>query len=133
MRSIKTPTYTVITRSKTIETRNYKPMLTATVSVSGDRKTAINNGFRQLAGFIFGDNQQQHQSKKIAMTAPVIQQPESITMTAPVLQQGNTKNRSWDITFVMPKQYNQDTLPKPNNPAIKIHPIPQQNDTSNSL
>jgi hypothetical protein len=56
------------------------------------------------------------------MTAPVTQQAsEKIAMTAPVTQQGD--GQTWRVRFVMPANYTTDTLPKPNNAAVKIKEI----------
>jgi hypothetical protein len=57
------------------------------------------------------------------MTAPVIQQPaEKIAMTAPVTHEGVAG--SWKVSFVMPANYTMDTLPKPNNNAVKLEKVP---------
>lgn len=102
-----------------IEIRDYAPMIVAEVQVSGERSESINQGFRLIADYIFGNNAP---AQKIAMTAPVIQQSsEKIAMTAPVIQQGNGKE--WQVRFVMPTNYTLETLPKPNNNAVKLHEI----------
>ena len=49
---------------------------------------------------------------------------EVIEMTAPVLAEG--KNKKWVVSFVMPKEYSLDTLPKPNNKDIRISSLPPQ-------
>jgi len=78
--------YDVVETHGTIEIRDYSPMIVAEVSVSGDREEAISAGFRMIADYIFGNN---ISSQKVAMTAPVIEEPsEKIAMTAPVTQQG---------------------------------------------
>ncbi|HEX2977623.1 MAG TPA: heme-binding protein [Candidatus Babeliales bacterium] len=108
--------YTVISKDESVEIRRYEPLITAYVEVSGERKEAINEGFRLLADFIFGNNTSR---KQIAMTAPVIQQKsEKIAMTAPVMQQKGDGN--WRITFVMPAHFTLETLPKPNNNQVRI-------------
>ena len=45
-------------------------------------------------------------------------------MTAPVIQQSSDKG--WIISFVMPKSYNIDTLPRPVNKDINIKEIPEK-------
>lgn len=114
------PRYTVIDQQGAIELRDYAPALVAEVKVKGERKEAINQGFRMIADFIFGNNTAQ---TKVAMTTPVIQQAtsEKIAMTAPVIQQG--EGDAWVVQFVMPKEYTAETLPKPNNSQVKIKPI----------
>lgn len=118
---IKEPSYKVIAQDKNIEIRQYDPMIVASVLVEGARDEAINKGFQKLADFIFGNNTLPNQkaSDKIAMTAPVIQEPsEAIEMTAPVIQE--SVNNQWVIRFVMPEHYTMETLPKPNNDDVKI-------------
>jgi effector-binding domain-containing protein len=129
-----TPKYQTHMTDGSIEIRQYEPMIVAEVTMTGDRKQAINQGFKVLADYIFGNNitksnikmtapVSQQSSKKIAMTAPVIQQQNSkIAMTAPVTQQGNKD--SWTIRFMMPSQYTIDSLPKPQDKRITIKTIP---------
>jgi hypothetical protein len=105
-----------------IEIRNYTPKIIAQTEVSGDRKEAISKGFRIIADYIFGNNTS---SKKVAMTAPVMQQTsEKIAMTAPVMQQGN--GNLWKVEFVMPSDYTMETLPKPNNASVQLIDVPQK-------
>lgn len=113
------PKYTIVKAEGSIQIRNYPELLVAEVNVQGERYLAINNGFRILADFIFGNNAG---NQKIAMTAPVIQQGAKIAMTAPVIQQ--QAGDGWVVRFVMPDSYTKNTLPKPNNSEIKIFSIP---------
>lgn len=112
--------YEVVESHGAVEIRDYAPMIVAEAEVSGERKEAINQGFRIIADYIFGNNSPK---QNVAMTAPVIQQPaEKIAMTAPVTQQGD--GNSWKVRFVMPAGYTMDTLPKPNNDAVKLEKVP---------
>ena len=112
--------YTVSEKEDSIEIRDYAPMIVAEVDVSGEQDKAINQGFRLIADYIFGNNTS---SQKVAMTAPVIQQQsEKIAMTAPVIQSG--AGDSWKVRFVMPANYTMATLPKPNNQAVKLMNVP---------
>jgi hypothetical protein len=45
-------------------------------------------------------------------------------MTAPVLAE--EKNNQWFISFVMPKEYSLQTLPKPNNSEITLTNLPKE-------
>jgi effector-binding domain-containing protein len=120
MAKIETPTYQVIQRVEKIEAREYAPMIVAETEVAGERSKAINSGFRILADYIFGNNAP---GQSIAMIAPVIQQKGAkIAMTAPVSQ--TRDGDFWKVRFAMPPSYTLETLPKPNNPAIKIISIP---------
>lgn len=112
--------YIVAQTEGAFELRNYAPMIVAETSVSGDRQEAINEGFRLIADYIFGNNTM---SQKVEMTAPVIQQrSEKIAMTTPVMQQPD--GNLWTVRFVMPSAYSLEKLPKPNNPKVLLKEIP---------
>lgn len=119
MSNVEQAKYDVVQSQDNIEIRDYAPHIVAEAEVSGSRKDSINQGFRLIADYIFGNNTA---SQKVAMTAPVIQQQsEKITMTAPVIQQG--AGNTWKVQFVMPENYTMTTLPKPNNNAVTLHSI----------
>ena len=119
MSNVEKPDYTVTLTEKNIEIREYSPMITASVRVSGERKEAIRKGFRLVADYIFGNNAI---NTKIAMTAPVEQrESQKIAMTAPVQQQRD--GQSWEISFVMPKEHSIDTLPTPKNSEVTLSEI----------
>jgi hypothetical protein len=112
--------YDVLTSQDNIEVRLYPPMIVAEAEVQGDRKTAISQGFRVIADYIFGNNISKN---SIAMTSPVRQQTsEKIAMTAPVLQEG--QSGQWKVQFVMPSNYTMATLPKPVNESVKLIELP---------
>ncbi len=120
MSQVERPTYEVTQKYDNIEIREYPPQLVAAVIVKGERKEALNQGFRKLADFIFGNNSV---NQEVAMTAPVMQQESAkIAMTAPVTQQAS--GSAWVVQFIMPSEYTLVTLPKPNNSEIKIIEIP---------
>jgi len=111
--------YNVVEKYSNIEIRDYASMIVAEAEVSGARENAISEGFRIIADYIFGNNST---AQKVSMTAPVTQQGmEKIAMTAPVTQQGN--GDTWLVRFVMPVTYTMETLPKPNNSAVKLNEI----------
>ena len=115
------PSFAVSLAAGDFEVRDYPGMVVAEVSVTGDRKDAASNGFRLLAGYIFGGNTVK---QKITMTAPVMQAAaggEKIAMTAPVLQSGG--DGSWVIRFIMPRGSTLETLPQPNNPKVHLQAL----------
>lgn len=119
MSDVEQAKYDVVRIQDNIEIRDYSAHIVAETEVTGERKEAINQGFRLIADYIFGNNTA---SQKVAMTAPVIQQPnEKIAMTAPVIQQG--AGNAWKVQFVMPANYTMETLPKPNNSAVTLHHV----------
>ena len=120
------PDFTLIYKEKSFEIREYAPRIIAQVKINGNFDEASSTGFRGLADFIFGNNSINNESEKISMTAPVIAEPTSkqIPMTAPVLAE--EKNNQWFISFVMPKEYSLQTLPKPNNSEITLTNLPKE-------
>jgi len=115
------PSFTVSLAQGDFELRDYPALVVAEVSVTGDRTQAASQGFRLLAGYIFGGNTAR---QEIAMTAPVMQAAgdgQKIAMTAPVLQSGG--NGNWVIRFIMPSGSMLDTLPKPNNPKVQLKAV----------
>jgi len=104
-----------------LEIRQYAPRLAAETTATGTEEEARTAGFKILAAFIFGANQGK---REIAMTAPVTQaQAEKIAMTAPVAAQPAGAGQ-WIIRFYMPSGYTAETLPVPNDPAIRIVTVP---------
>jgi hypothetical protein len=120
--AIEQPRYSVLVQDGAYEVRRYDPYIVAEVSVGGDQGQAVQQGFRKLAGYIFGGNAGR---AKIAMTAPVAQQPvgEKIAMTSPVTQRPEGAGR-WVVRFMMPSAYTLATLPKPNDPDIRFQTEP---------
>jgi len=119
------PKFSLLQKEQAFELRLYEPKIIAEVEVDGDMSDASRKGFKLIADFIFGNNTAQSgKSEKISMTAPVAIKPasEKIAMTAPVGMQQS--DNGWKVSFVMPSQYNLDTLPKSNNPAVTIKQLP---------
>ena len=118
------PHYDVVQTLGALEIRQYGPRLAAEVSVNGSELSSRSEGFRRLAGFIFGANTGRG---LIAMTAPVAQAAEggAVAMTAPVVQD-ETAPGQWRIRFFMPAQYTLGTLPRPSDPAVRIVEVPAQ-------
>jgi hypothetical protein len=97
--ALEEPKFEVIAEFDDVEIRRYEPYVVAEVDVSNDR-----SGFRKLAGYIFGGNDE---SEKMQMTAPVesrqSEQPENTT-----------------YSFVMERKYTLDTLPTPDDEQIRL-------------
>jgi len=118
------PKYQVVMKDDNKEIRKYSSYIVARTTVRGSFKDAQSEGFKILAGYIFGKNKSQ---EKIAMTAPVVQKAESekISMTAPVVIAAS-ENQTWTMTFSMPSQYTLETLPVPTDDRIKIEKIEER-------
>ena len=124
------PRYTLVERVGQIEIRHYGPRLAAETTVSGPSMEARGDGFRKVAGYIFGANTAK---TSIAMTAPVAQTAaaktgpaQKIAMTAPVAQQAAGPDGQWRVQFFMPAKYSREALPTPNDPAVRIVEVPAQ-------
>ena len=119
MSRVEQPDYKITMTDGAIEIRSYGSMIAAEAEVKGERKAAINEGFRLIAAYIFGANTP---NAKIAMTAPVQQQStQKIAMTAPVTQQ--TAGDSWTVRFIMPSNWTLETLPAPNDARVTLKPV----------
>lgn len=124
------PNYTILAHTEDFELRRYEPQIVAQTWVTGEQDAASRQGFKTLAGYIFGDNIAENgDSSKISMTAPVMMQPQEsesqkIAMTAPVMMQ--KLDNKWRVQFIMPSHYTMQSLPKPNNPDITITELPAQ-------
>ena len=99
---IETPKYTVLKSYDAFELRQYGSMILAqTVMPSASYENTSSQGFRTVASYIFGGNDE---NKKIAMTAPVI------------MEMGDDTKMS----FVMPKEHSMESLPEPSSEEVKI-------------
>lgn len=113
--------YTVAIKEEAFELRDYQPHILAEIVVDGSIDDASSKAFGSLFGYISGKNKSRN---KVAMTAPVSQAPatEKIPMTAPVGQQ--SVGKKWAVSFMMPASYTMETLPKPDDPEVKLRAVP---------
>ena len=125
MAKIQEPHYVTQVREGDFEVRQYGARVVAETTVPGEWNDAGNEGFRRLAGYIFGKNKGE---KKFAMTAPVTQTaasapaPVRMDMTAPVTQAavaGGTR-----VQFVLPKGVTLATAPEPIDPRVQLRVMP---------
>ncbi|MFN0142849.1 MAG: SOUL family heme-binding protein [Mycobacterium sp.] len=117
------PSFTVERSVGSIEIRRYELRIAAETTIDADEEKARSEGFRRLAGYIFGGNTTK---TKIAMTAPVSQQQsEKIAMTAPVAAQRDASGQ-WVIRFFMPAEDTMDTLPTPNDDRVRLVTVPAE-------
>lgn len=113
------PEYEVLASTEAYEIRSYSPYIVAEVDVQGDQRTAGNRAFRILAGYIFGDNVPE---QKMSMTAPVesAQAGIKMNMTVPVESVAASDASTYTYAFVMERKYSMETLPKPNDPRVRL-------------
>jgi len=110
-----------------VELRRYDARIAAETTVAANEDDARSEGFRLLAGYIFGKN---HRDDSIAMTAPVAQSKagQKIAMTAPVVQSAEATDvgECWVIRFFMPSKWTMETLPKPNDDRVRLTEVPAE-------
>jgi hypothetical protein len=100
---IETQKYRVVKIEDGFEIRFYPVATFATIHSSGTNyREVASSGFRKLAGYIFGGNEQN----------------KSISMTAPVRMEMTEKGSS--MSFVMPSKYDETNLPKPKDASVQI-------------
>jgi hypothetical protein len=98
--------YEVVARYRDFEVRRYPTHVVAEVAMSGPFERAGNAGFGPLVSYISGRNRE---GRKIAMTAPVIQEPLAAD--------------SHKVAFVMPAGTQVDTLPHPSATGVRLHEV----------
>ncbi|NCA71524.1 MAG: heme-binding protein [Sphingobacteriia bacterium] len=104
--AIEEPHYDLLRETPDFDLRRYTAHRIAEVEIRGDFDEVGGEAFRMLAGYIFGDNRGE---TRIAMTAPVTQQPAAPT--------GDT----YHIRFMMPSSFTLEALPAPNNPRVQLY------------
>jgi hypothetical protein len=120
--AVEEPKYRVEKDYGTFEVRVYEPVIVAETDVTGGFGDGTNEGFRRLAGYIFGGNDG---GRKIAMTAPVGAEPAKgtkIAMTTPVGMEKGTKG--WVVSFTMPSSFTMKTLPVPDDERVRLREVP---------
>ena len=95
--------YRLVQSEAQFEIRFYPSATFAKIYSPGTNyKSVASSGFRKLAGYIFGGNEQK----------------QSIAMTAPVRMEMTDKGST--MSFVMPDKYKESDLPKPNDSGVHI-------------
>ena len=102
------PNYTVIKKFKGFEIRQYPELYVAKTKLgSSGYDGNSGEGFRRIAGFIFGANDQK---MKIAMTSPVLMDMSD----------------SVEMAFIMPDNITPENAPNPNNSKVVMSTRPAQ-------
>lgn len=119
------PPYVVERKQDGFEVRRYDTRVVAETTVGeGEWEEALREGFRRLAGYIFGANSGK---QELGMTAPVTasgKHPEKIAMTAPVT--ASKEETGVTVTFTMPRERTLDSLPAPADERIRLRERPAQ-------
>jgi len=111
--AIEQPDFEVVDRVGDVEVRKYPKQIVARTLVSGPFSDAGGQGFKLLAGYIFGGN---GQDRNIAMTAPVSLEPDT----------GSWPELDYWVTFNMPGEYAREELPVPDDSRVRIAELPER-------
>ena len=102
--SIEEPKFELLLDIDGIEIRRYVPTIQAVTAMPG----YSSGGFRRLAGYIFGGNENE----------------QSIAMTAPV--QETMSGSDGEMAFTLPSEYALDDLPNPDSDTVELRPVPER-------
>ncbi|MEN9786243.1 MAG: hypothetical protein RLZZ299_1507 [Pseudomonadota bacterium] len=119
--ALEEPAHEVLQRWGDVELRRYRPLLVAETRVEGARDEASSEGFRRLAGYIFGNNRPRG---AVALSAQ--EAPQRIAMTAPVAQAPSPDGAAWTLQFTMPAAWTLETLPTPEDPRVRVRACPER-------
>lgn len=100
---IEEPRWELLTTLDSVEIRQYEPSIQAVTQLQSSGETS--EGFRRLAGYIFGGNER---SQSIAMTAPV---EETLEQNSPMM------------AFTLPAEYAMEDLPTPDDGTVTLRPV----------
>ena len=104
--ALEKPSYELVSKNGRLEIRNYSPVTIASTKLNGGYDNSLNGGFRTIAGYIFGNNQEQ---QKIAMTAPVLVE--------------NPQSSDYKMAFVMPEVSVEQGLPAPSSSSVALETV----------
>lgn len=118
------PGYEIVKSYPEFELRQYQAYLVAETSVDGEFSEVGSQAFRRLFAYISEDKRPQG---KIAMTTPVIQQPDPQGVASKEgLAQDRGNLKRYRFAFVMPATYTLDTLPVPVDGEVLLREVPQR-------
>jgi effector-binding domain-containing protein len=112
IQNVEQPEYALVEQDGDFELRDYPALTVAEVSRQGDRGRALSAGFGPLARYIFA---KEREGEKIAMTAPVIQQPAA---------DAAEQEADWAVGFIMPKAAVAAGLPAPADADVRLTELP---------
>ena len=102
---VEEPAFTALGSIAAVEFRRYQPSIQARTPLAHSGQT--NSGFRRLAGYIFGGNDQ---DMEIAMTAPVEETLEAEPTMA----------------FTLPSEHRMEDLPAPDDGTVELVEVPER-------
>ena len=115
------PAFTLVQHTEVFDVRRYAPVVVAETTVEGDWGDASNQGFRRLAGYIFGGNKSR---TKIAMTAPVATQDRTQLAKATPDTVRQDGAHTWVVSFTLPAAWQLAALPIPDDARVTLREVP---------
>ena len=116
------PDYELEDQLGPLEIRRYFPQITARTRVDVESfDLAMQQGFRKLASYIFGDN---FNGEQLAAVQQRAAGSEKLAMTAPVITKQSV--RGYEMAFVMPSGRDLGSLPTPNDSAVELNEVPER-------
>lgn len=103
---VEEPAWELVGEMGEVQLRRYAPSIQARTTLDHSGETS--QGFRRLAGYIFGGNDT---GQEIAMTAPV---GETLSDDNPVMN------------FTLPSEYSMADLPRPEDDSVTLHEVPER-------
>ena len=101
IRTEEVPQYEVIHAEGVYEIREYPSYMIAETKVEGNYDEVVNEGFRRLAAYIFGNNLSRRSFQNELQIQP--DSSEKMSMTDPV-EVMKEERLFWSVSFVMPSQ-----------------------------
>lgn len=122
IRLVEEASYETLKEDGPFEIRQYDDLVLATTAIHGDLKAASEEGFVRLANYIFGHN---HNHENFSTTAPVLHhESKKLAMTTPVIEEQT--DDGWMMSFVLPKTEKFAGAPHPDDDRVKVHPVPTE-------
>jgi DNA gyrase inhibitor GyrI len=101
------PVYTVASTEGEFEIRDYDTMVLAEFTKRGSYSQSVNQGYIKLEQYFLGKNAV----------------PEAIEITAPTMVRDDLAS-GWTTIFYLPRGYQAETAPRPNDRRIKVVEFP---------
>ena len=101
------PVFTVVSTESEFEIRDYDTMVLAEFTMRGSYSRSVNQGYIKLEQYFLGKNSV----------------PEAIAITSPIMVRDDLSG-GWTTIFYLPKGYQAETAPRPNDRRIKVIEFP---------
>ena len=115
--------YDIVSSKGAYEVRRYQAYNAAQVQIVGPWSLALSEGARVLGAYLSGDNIVQD---SVAIGAGGSSEPASAAIADAMPLIHEQKNSAWLVSAAIPANFSFDTLPRPNDPKVRIIQVPGQ-------